>query len=229
MRFLALVCFSIVVHAQTQNATPVCRTPLGIPCHTIRVKTEQWILGISDFQHSKAERVTATSSDGSIYSMFQSEGYVLYRGAYSYPGSVQIYQASTDQVIRVFPDSRTFSSRAPLIWHDRPYRRSKVGDSTCSTGILHNGTDFKYAGFQNVLGMQTARWHRDRVNGGYEDRYLAVDLDCAELKSKVVSNNWLHVPVFIDSYEANKIEWGEPDQKLFLVPTDYRQVPDRAR
>jgi hypothetical protein len=206
-----------------------CRTPLGVPCHTIRYRLGQWALfhrGMLDVTHSTVETVAAVRSDGSMCSGSRLETYALFKGkSYGAPSST-IYSAPTGRVIRIFPNDRTFSSRAPLIWHDRPYRRSKDGDSTCSTGILHQGTDFKHAGTEVILGLQAAHWHRELGNGGYEDSYLAPALDCAALRHKSVHKSALHLPAFITSSEVTGMEWGEPDARLFMVPAEYREIQD---
>jgi hypothetical protein len=142
--------------------------------------------------------------------------------------AVQLYLAPSDRVVRIFHDNRKFSSREPIIWHDRPYRRAKDGDRTCASGILHSGTDFRLTGEHTILGTKTFRWYRALEYGGYEEQFLAPALDCLALRRVHVHKNVLRLPVFTDRSEAISVQFGEPDRALFDIPTDYQQVPDPA-
>jgi hypothetical protein len=206
-----------------------CRTPLGQPCYTIEFRQSQWILfhrGVTDFQHSSLRRTHAVRGDGSVWGTSEQSGFSLVRGVASGSMSTSMYLAPQDRVIRIFPADRTFSSRVPLIWHDRPYRRSAAGDALCVTGIRHNGTDFRHAGTAAVLGIPVQRWMRSLGNGGGEDIWLAPELDCLALKREAVYRNHLRLPTLIDSMEMVSVRWGEPDPQLFRIPPGYREVSD---
>jgi hypothetical protein len=116
------------------------------------------------------------------------------------------------RIVRVFHKDQTFSSRTPLIWHDRPYRRSKPGDTVCSSGILHNGTDFHLAGTDTVAGIPVVKWSRNYAKLK-EDIYLAPSLDCRALKGVQLHLNDWHLPVFRNWMEATAVKLGEPDPR----------------
>lgn len=207
-----------------------CRTPLGVPCHTIHSRIENWVFfrtGIFSIDHYTQEHVEAVRQDGSGAHQITSENGTLFGQAvrHEYAG---FYLAAQDRIYSLSPGQQTYSSRSPQIWHDRPYRRSKNGDATCSTGILHNGTDFHQAGTETMLGLTVVHWRRSLGYGGREDLYLAPDLDCAVLKYKAVHHTSLHVPKFILSGEATRIDWGEPSPQLFTIPVGYREVANPA-
>ncbi len=126
------------------------------------------------------------------------------------------------------PRDRTFSSREPLIWHDRPYRRSKEGDANCSTGILHSGTDFRETGRDTIAGVPVVKWQRGDGLHWKEEIYLAPSLDCVALRIEEIRRNRWYLPKFSHSVEAIAIEWGEPRPELFAIPAGYRQVEDPA-
>jgi len=208
-----------------------CRTPLGVSCHTITYKGDQAVYfnrGVTDFGFFHTEATHSVRADGSVYGSVTMTGSSLKYGSATGTPQIGIYDAKTDKVIRVFTKDKTFSSRDPIIWHDRPFRKSADGDSLCQTGIRHQGNDFANVGFETVLGLRTVHWHRDLGNGGYEDSWLAPDLDCTLLRRDTVRRNALHIPSFTDHMEAVNIDWREPDQALFAIPAGFRQVEDPA-
>lgn len=129
-------------------------------------------------------------------------------------------------VVRIFHEKLSFSSREPMIWHDRPYRRSKDGDANCSTGIRHFGVDLRQTGASTVAGVPVVKWERGDGRSWAEEVYLAPSLDCETLKSYMVMRTPWGLPRFIRSVEATSIEWGEPKAELFAVPPDYQQIED---
>jgi hypothetical protein len=164
--------------------------------------------------------VEAVRSDGSFYLGAD----VL---AHESPfGPATLYLAPGDELVRIFPHNRTFSSRGPLIWHDRPYRRSAENDSVCRTGIIHFGNDFRQEGQRSIAGVPVFRWVRGNGQHGDEEIYLAPSLDCLALKFHNVRYNWFFIPVFIHDLEATSVVWGEPDSVFFAIPVGYRQVED---
>ena len=208
-----------------------CRTPLGLPCYTIEFTQSQWVLfhSLKNLpHHSSTRRTHALRSDGSVWGRGEYSSFSLTGGSSGRGTSISMYLAPQDRVIRVFPADRTYSTREPLIWHERPYRRSATGDLVCATGIRHNGTDFRHAGAATVLGIRVQRWYRSLGNGGSEEIWLAPELDCLALKREAVYRNSLRLPSMIDSMEATAVRWGEPDPKLFLLPQGYREIEDPA-
>jgi hypothetical protein len=68
--------------------------------------------------------------DGSVYWSHSVKG----------EGNRGFYLAATDQVVTLFPANHTYSSRAPMIWRDRPFRRSRDGASSeCSAPAFSCG------------------------------------------------------------------------------------------
>ena len=214
---LAPICFA-------QQAPTNCRTPLGVPCHTVHFRDSAWSYqqGLLDLLLDRYAfyTVEAVRSDGSFYLGAD----VL---AHESPfGPATLYLAPGDELVRIFPHNRTFSSRGPLIWHDRPYRRSAENDSVCRTGILHFGNDFRQEGQRSIAGVPVFRWLRGNGQHGDEEIYLAPSLDCLALKFHNVRYNWFFIPVFIQDLEATSVVWGEPDSVFFAIPVGYRQVED---
>jgi hypothetical protein len=207
-----------------------CTTPLGIPCMIIESVHEQWSVlnnGIN-YHHSKRYQKSGYSSNGSIADVMTFEEIPLIGAAEMIGPTAYLYLAPSDRVVHLFHKDRKFSSREPIIWHDRPYRRAKNGDTTCASGILHSGTDFRLTGEHTILGTKTFRWYRQLEYGGYEEQFLAPALDCLTLRRVHVHKNVLRLPVFTDRSEAISVQFGEPDRALFDIPTDYQQVPDPA-
>lgn len=192
-----------------------CRDSIGIPCSTIQYKRSQWQIGrISlPIAHSINQETVAYRSDGSFA--------VLTDRGHAY-----MYAAPSDQVIRIDNNAKTISHRPPIIWHDRPYRRSKDGDGQCATGILHFGTDFHLSGDTVVAGISVKTWERGDGWFWHEEEHLAPSLDCAVLKSYSIRRNFLLIPTFINSAEALSVRLGEPDQNLFAAPANYQEVKD---
>ena len=223
-------CFLFFVAAASgQGPAGDCRTPLGVPCYTIHYENSQWQNAYKippDIRHYSLTGVHAVRRDGSSYSTAEWESHVFFQGSKKSPPFVDLYLAPQDLVVRIFHKDRTFSSREPLIWHDRPYRRSKDGDANCSSGILHSGTDFRQTGWDTVLGLRAAKWERGDGRYNVEEIYLAPALDCAALKGYTVRRTSWFLPKYVRSFEATSIEWGEPKAELFAVPADYRQVED---
>lgn len=231
-------------------SSDACRTPLGVPCYTIQYSHSQWqfanrvITGVrgadgrTEIQRKdsfdRIRRVirrtaVAVRRDGSRVSRTdESRSSDFLGGTFKIGGpSASMYLAPQDQVVSIFYDDGTFSSRPPLIWHDRPYRRSKDGDTTCSSGILHFGTDFHYAGESSVAGIRVARWVRGSWSSTLdEEEDLAPSLDCACLKTRRIYFSRWHLPIFMDSMEATSVQLGEPKSDLFSIPAGYRQVKD---
>jgi hypothetical protein len=204
-----------------------CRTVLDIPCHTIEYQDEQTTYfhrSFTDLSTISIQSTHAVGADGSSYSEEVVRDGYGFTGRVNSTRSIWIYSAPSNRIFVVFPQERTYSVRMPSMWHDRPYRRSKIGDATCSSGILHSGTDFRLTSFETVLGLRTVRWHRDLGNGGYEDVWLAPDLDCAGLRHAHVIKNWLHLPTFINTSEATRVDLSRPDPDLFGVPSGYREI-----
>jgi hypothetical protein len=206
---LATICFA-------QHVPTSCRTPFGVPCYTVHFQTDDWEYfrrGPLDIRHFTQESIQAARSDGSSY---QSRSDL----------SVAIYLTSRDEVVRIFPNDRTFSSRSPLIWHDRPYRRSADNDGVCRTGILHWGTDFRQEGQASIAVVPVFRWVRGNGQHGDEEIFLAPSLDCLPLKTRSLRFGRFYIPIAIQDMEATSVIWGEPDPSLFVIPANYKQVED---
>jgi hypothetical protein len=219
---LCLILLLIPPAALAAEPPAMCETPLGVPCYSIRTEWSQWIFfkkGTTDIDHQTGQFVNALRSDGSTYANAIMTG----------NQAVSLYLAPTDKVVKIFSLDATYSSREPLIWHDRPYRRSKTGDGTCSTGILHYGTDFHLdPRSSEMLGLRVVHWNRPSANGGYEDIYMAPDVDCVPLKHTTVHHNTWHVPTFVRTEEATHVEWQDPSSTLFTIPATYREIEDPA-
>ena len=206
---LVPICFA-------QQVPTTCRTSLGVPCYTVHFQTNHWEYfrhGLLDARHFTENSVRAERSDGSSYDSIANS-------------SVNMYLAARDEVVRIFPSDRTFSSRGPLIWHDRPYRRSAQNDGVCSTGILHWGTDFRQEGQGSIAGVPVFRWVRGNGQHGDQEIYLAPSLDCLALKIREVRCGRFYIPIAIQDTEATSVIWGEPDPGLFVIPASYTQVED---
>jgi len=236
-----------------QSVSTDCTTPLGIPCYTIQYSTSQWqfskpVLHVQRTANGRVETIqqgalpdrftrivshwtTAVRRDGSIlYRTDDSWSFSLFgRPSFNAGPQASLYLAPTDQVVRIQHSDRTVSFRLPLIWHDRPFRRSKDGDKNCSSGILHFGTDFQYAGDTIIAGIPVSKWVRGSFWAKlHEEVYLASSLDCTCLKaSKLFRNAW-HLPTVVNSMVVSSVRLGEPDPKLFEIPAGFRQVQDSS-
>jgi hypothetical protein len=226
MRTYALLAISMgMLHA----AAPTdCTTPLHVPCMVVQFVNEQWSVlhrGIN-YHHTKWYQQVAYGSDGSVASEYKSENIPLIGAPETFAPTAQLYLRPSDRVVRIMHADRQYSTRDPIIWHDRPYRRAKANDPTCASGILHSGTDFHVDGEHTILGVKTFRWYRPLEYGGHEEQFLAPALDCLSLRSVAVYQNVLRFPVFTNRKEVKSIHFGEPDRALFQIPADYKEVPD---
>ena len=210
------------------SAQANCTTPLGVPCVVVQFINEQWSMlhrGIN-YGHFKTYGQMAWSSDGSFAYQGKDEKIPLLGDSQVFASHAELYLGPSDRVVRILYGDHTFSRREPIIWHDRPYRRSKPNDATCASGILHSGTDFQVQGQETILWLKTFRWYRPLENGGYEEQFLAPALDCLSLRSVRVYKNFLRFPVMTDRGEVTSIHFGEPDRAVFQIPADYKEVPD---
>lgn len=205
-----------------------CTTPLRVACMTVESLDEQWSLlhGGLNFQHGNTRQIIAYSANGSVAHQVTFENIPLIGNTETIGRDEQLYLGPSDRVVRIFHKDRTFSSREPIIWHDRPYRRAKNGDQTCASGILHSGTDFRMTGPDTLLSIKVFRWYRPLEYGGYEEQFLAPSLDCMILRGTRVYKNLLHIPTFTSHFEIRSIRFGEPDPSRFRIPDAYREVPD---
>ena len=226
---LGFAFLAATVSASAQGPGSDCRTPLGIPCHSIHFKSSQWQNfknGFLDIRHSRHTQVRAVRRDGSSYSGGQIQAYALLNKWLEGKTHTHLYLAPEDRVIRILHEKRSFTSREPMIWHDRPYRRSKDGDANCSTGIRHFGVDLRQTGTSTVAGVPVVKWERGDGRSWAEEVYLAPSLDCETLKSYMIRRTPWGPPTFIHSVEATSVEWGEPKAEFFVVPPDYQQIED---
>ena len=96
------------------TAQTPCRTPLGVPCHTIRFQQTQWSLfrsGISDVQRFRTDRLSAVRGDGSALSIINSDQFTLTGGRQIGKTQVSMYLAPTDQLIVIDHDEKLISIR----------------------------------------------------------------------------------------------------------------------
>ena len=226
--FLATIGCTLA-QAQTQTS---CRTPLGVPCHTITFQSSQWQTfrnGALAIQNHRSTDVHALGRDGSRYHSRHPQAFVFFGGSEKLGEQISFYSGPDDRIVRIFHDKRSFSRREPVIWHDRPYRLSKDGDQGCKSGIRHYGTDFRQTGIGAIAGVPVVKW--ERGDGYYfaEEVHLAPSLDCATLKLYSIRRTSWHFPQYVRSIEAKSIEWGDPRPDLFLVPAGYQQVEDPSR
>src|SRR2546421_199727 len=127
MRLLILVGLGILV---LHGAESDCHTPLGIPCSTIQYEMSQWeARSLPRISRFSSEWTVAVRSDGSWASAGDTAIARLFGIAREQAQVTGMYLASTDEVLRIDHDHRTISHRRPIIWHDRPYRHAKDGDS----------------------------------------------------------------------------------------------------
>lgn len=207
-----------------------CRTPLGVPCSTIRFEQTQWQFfrdGPLDYSHYTETTLKAVRRDGSFVDRIERQQMRKWSGRETQAAAlVSMYLAPDDQVIRIDHGAGTISRREPLIWNDRPYRYSSPGDRTCASGIRHWGAHFFLRGTDTVAGVAVIRWTGANPGGGYTEVFLAPSLDCRPLKTHVVLRKFGVLPTFISTTEAVSVELGEPKPELFAVPSGYREVED---
>lgn len=207
-----------------------CRTPLGIPCYTVRFSQSQWRFlegGSPAFSHFTASSVKAVRRDGSFVNV--TEKPQLSRWFKTEPaggGSVSMYLAAEDQVVRIDHEARTISRRPPTLWEDRPYRYSTPGDRTCMSGIRHWGTHYFLRGSGTVASVAVIKWTGANPGGGYTEVSLAPSLDCLPLRIRIVHRKLGVFPTFISTTEAVSVELGEPKPELFALPSGYRNVKE---
>ncbi len=123
--------------------SPDCRTPIGVPCYTMRITQTQW--QAMAYDPSKITKVTGTAilavrSDGSSVNASDMKEESLFGRMLGERRDAQLYLAPEKTIVTINRTNRTIARREPLIWHDLPYRRSTDGDSTCKTGVRHFGT-----------------------------------------------------------------------------------------
>lgn len=211
------VCVALPLCSVTAQQQPTdCHDVIGIPCSTIVYEHSQWQFGTQWegwFTHHTSRDTIAHRSDGSS-------------AVWAANGDAFLYVAPSDQVIHLNNHAKTISHRPPLIWHDRPFRRSKEGDGQCAIGIRHSGTDFHPSGDAVVAGIPVKKWERGDGWFWHEEEFLAPSLDCAALKVyQIRRNRWL-IPLYSDSVEVQSVRLGEPGPSLFAVPTNYQEVKD---
>ena len=103
-----------------------CATPLRVACMTVESLDEQWSVlhrGLN-FQHFNVRQITAYSANGSVAQQVTFENIPLIGATEIFGRNGELYLGPSDRVVRLFHKDRTFSSREPIIWHDRPYRRA---------------------------------------------------------------------------------------------------------
>jgi hypothetical protein len=211
-----------------------CRTPLGVPCHTLHYTQSSWRGlrgGWSGFKRSQTTGYEASRSDGSQVGAIVQVYTVNFKdGRQTRPGISGIFFSGSREIVRLHHEKKVFTRRESLIWSDFPYRRSVNGDSTCASGIKHFGTHFHYIGEDTFLGLKVHRWSGGYGEGGSWDVYLAPRLDCQPLKYKMIDYKW-NLPVEWVKYEATSVEFGEPKDSLFQIPSDYTRTidPDESR
>lgn len=226
--------FALAILFSVQNALseqPSCRSPLGVPCYTIRGTHTQWQAfrqGVTDITKFKSDFISALRRDGSHMDwQEQSFGGIFESSGRTFK-MTGLYLAPEKTIVSLNHTEKTVSRREPLIWHDLPYRRSQDHDDTCRTGILHWGTDFSIISNSAVAGIPVVKWSRSLGNGS-EDLYLAPLLDCIALKSYRIQKNAVWIPTMIDSSEVTSVDLKEPAPELFAVPAEYRVVENRER
>ncbi|MDP2996488.1 MAG: hypothetical protein Q8N47_03300 [Bryobacterales bacterium] len=204
-----------------------CRTPLGIPCSTIRFETTQWQFtreGGLDLSHYTGVTISAVRSDGSFVEIAdRQEMSRWFKREAGTAGSASMYLAPDDVVVRVDHQRKSISRRAPLLWNDRPYRYSTPGDRTCLSGIRRWGAHFFLRGTDTVAGVPVIRWSGANPGGGYTEVCLAPSLDCRPLKTHTVHRRFGILPTSISTTKAISVEWGEPKPELFALPAGYRE------
>jgi hypothetical protein len=159
-----------------------------------------------NYRHSKRNLTTAYASNGSIANQATAEEIPLIGSVEVVRRHAGLYLGPSDRVVSIFHNDRQFSSREPINWQDRPYRRAKNGNTTCASGILHSGTDFQQTGEHTILGTKTFRWYRPLQYGGYEEQFLAPSLDCLILRAVLVHRNILRIPVLTIRTEVKAIK-----------------------
>jgi hypothetical protein len=200
-----------------------CRTPLGIPCSTIRFQVTQWRLfqeGPLDVTRFSEVRTFAVRRDGSFADRTERQ---------QEAATVSLYLASEDQVIRLDHQQKSVTRHPPILWNERPYRYSSPGDRTCVSGIRHWGAHFFLRGPDRVAGVPVIKWIGSNPGGGYTEVYLAPSLDCRPLKTHIVIRKFGIFPTFVSTTEAVSVQLGEPQAELFALPSDYREVEDPLR
>ncbi|MBI4877257.1 MAG: hypothetical protein HY822_21730, partial [Acidobacteria bacterium] len=138
-------------------------------------------------------------------------------------GAASLYLAEEDRVVHVDHAQKTVRRRAPMMWTDRPFRRSTPGDRTCLSAIRHWGAHFFLRGTDSVAGVAVIRWVGANPGGGYTEVYLAPTLDCRALKTRIVYRKLGILPASISTTEAVSVQLGTPKPELFAVPSDYRE------
>jgi hypothetical protein len=228
MRVYALVAISAGM--LSGSAPTTCTTPLRLPCMVVQSVNEKWSVlnrGVN-YRHSRSYQQIASASDGSVAWETKFEEVPLIGESKVFAPTAALYLRPSDSVVHVMHADRKFSKRDPIIWQDRPYKRSKANDATCASGILHSGTDFQQTGEHTILGIKTFRWYRPLEYGGYEEQFLAPSLDCVPLRGQYVHRNMLRIPVLTNRTEVISIKFGEPDRTLFDIPAGYKEVPDTS-
>ncbi len=207
-----------------------CRTPLGVPCYTIRFAHSQWQFareGRPVFSHYTWTSVKALRADGSsVEAIGGGQQRDWFTSEARAAGPVSLYLAPEDTLIQVDHERKSITRRQPRIWNERHYRASTPGDRTCVSSIRQWGTTFFLRGQDTVAGVPVIRWTGANPGGGYTEVYLAPSVDCRPLKTYTVYRKLGIIPTFINSTEATSVELGAPKPELFALPTGYHETKE---
>lgn len=207
-----------------------CRTPLGVPCHTIHFTQSQWQFtreGRPAFLHYTWTTIRAIRSDGSSVEINQGVQQRDWFKTEARPaGPTTLYLAPDDTVIHVDHERKTITRRTPLIWNERHYRASTAGDRTCVSAVRQWGTTFFLRGTGAIAGVPVIRWTGANPGGGYTEVHLAPSVDCRPLKTYTVYRKLGVLPTFMSTTEAVSVELGEPKPELFALPAGYRETKE---
>ncbi|MBI4873748.1 MAG: hypothetical protein HY822_03835, partial [Acidobacteria bacterium] len=101
-------------------AAPECRTPLGVPCSTIRFQHSQWQFlrdGAPAFSHSTWTSIEAARGDGSSAVITEGGNYrQWFKTETRAAGAASLYLAEEDRVVHVDHAQKTVRRRAPMMW-----------------------------------------------------------------------------------------------------------------
>ena len=167
-----------------------CRTPLGIPCSTIRFETTKWQFtreGGLDLSHYTGVTISAVRSDGSFVEIAdRQEMSRWFRREARTAGSASMYLAPDDMVVRVDHQQKSISRRAPLLWNRPPVSILYSGRPNLLERHSTLGRSFLFArhghGGRRGGDPVVRRKSRRRIHGSVPVALL----DCRPLKINIV-------------------------------------------
>jgi hypothetical protein len=204
-------------------AAPECRTPYNnAPCFTLRYSQSMWAFmksPVREFVKTEHKGLLAVRADGSMVSQTEQPDRFALRDRRQHSGpTTTLYLAEGNRLVHdnqgSFDDYRHVP---PLVWNDRPSRRTPEGDTRCAAVARGFGVAMSADGTGRLLGQAVTKW-KHTAPLIEVTLALAPGLDCQALSYSRIEYRYKWVPVRHELFEATSVTIGDPDAALFAVP-----------